>query len=368
MNSNNRHIHGLDVGTSRLVLSRQVGPLRRVHEALNAYLELPTTPQVISSLKRAKTHFTKVNGNLCVLGRDAVSMASFHGGSIKRTLRSGTLNLTDRVTTSVLQELIRSLLQKEGVAAGSTIYYSSPSVTATLGDGPNAISIQSHESVIDDILSDLGVKGVAVKEGVAAAYSLLAEHNFTGIGISFGAGLTNVSVLHLSIPLFDFSIAHGGDYIDENAARIVGVAVNRMQAYKENTFSFSDAGTESYSDALRVLYSDLISRVIDALQFVVSGWSSRQAIVTPLPVAIAGGTSLPKGFAQILERALQSSDLPFPVGDVYMASNPLYAISDGCLAYGMACDEEFSSSQDEEMGESATDQSRDDLFSSPAGR
>ena len=61
----------------------------------------------------------------------------------------------------------------------------------------------------------LGYKAVAINEGLAVIFSELEDQNFTGIGISCGGGMCNVTLAYLSIPSIMFSITKGGDFIDQ---------------------------------------------------------------------------------------------------------------------------------------------------------
>ena len=55
------------------------------------------------------------------------------------------------------------------------------------------------------ILNTIGVNHTSVNEGMAIIYSECAKENFSGIGISFGAGMANVTIAYKGIEALKFS-------------------------------------------------------------------------------------------------------------------------------------------------------------------
>jgi activator of 2-hydroxyglutaryl-CoA dehydratase len=51
----------------------------------------------------------------------------------------------------------------------------------------------------------------------------------------------------------------------------------------------------------------------------------------PMPIVIAGGTSMPNGFVEMFKKCIDVLKVPFEIGNVYRAEEPLYAIASGCL-------------------------------------
>jgi hypothetical protein len=50
-----------------------------------------------------------------------------------------------------------------------------------------------------------------------------------------------------------------------------------------------------------------------------------------VPFVVAGGTSLPIGYIEKLQLSLSGKALPFEIGDVRRAENPLTSVANGCL-------------------------------------
>ena len=157
----------------------------------------------------------------------------------------------------------------------------------------------------------------------------LADYNFTGLGVSFGAGLTNVTLAYMASPLMSFSIGRGGDWVDEQAAKSTGLTKERITAVKEKVSSLNNQVTVgSPEGALNIYYDALISYAIEHIK-------KRLAHITPpdvaFPVAVAGGSSLPKGFFELFQKKISTSKLGIELSKVVRAKDPLNSVARGCL-------------------------------------
>ena len=62
--------------------------------------------------------------------------------------------------------------------------------------------------------------------------------------------------------------------------------------------------------------------------------------IEPVSMVLAGGTSLPTGFAQLVKQKVGEIELPLNIGDVRMAGeNPLQSVARGCLVAAMVDEE-----------------------------
>ena len=61
-----------------------------------------------------------------------------------------------------------------------------------------------HEGVFNRILTQLGYDAIAGNEAQAIVFSECVKEDFTGIGISFGSGMTNVSLVLKAMPCIEF--------------------------------------------------------------------------------------------------------------------------------------------------------------------
>jgi hypothetical protein len=180
------------------------------------------------------------------------------------------------------------------------------------------------------MLGDIGYDPEPINEGMAVIYSELADHNFTGLGISFGAGMTNVCLSYYAVPVMTFSVARGGDWVDEQTATATGETVDKVTSIKEEDFRLdftTDAG--GVEGALSIYYDNLLDYVIENVVREVNEEDVEEGL--DVPVVVTGGTSRPAGFEKLFEERLEKADIPFSISDVRKANEPLYSVARGAL-------------------------------------
>ena len=123
-----------------------------------------------------------------------------------------------------------------------------------------------HEATLRGFFQSQGYKPVAINEGLAVIFSELEDNNFTGIGISCGGGMCNVTLAFLSIPSIMFSIGKGGDYIDSSVGAVVNEHATRVKAMKEEGVDLSRQPKDKFEQALHIYYEDLIETLVEALR------------------------------------------------------------------------------------------------------
>jgi hypothetical protein len=186
--------------------------------------------------------------------------------------------------------------------------------------------------VLKSFLQSLGYNAKAINEGQAVVFSELQEENFTGIGISFGGGMCNVSVSLMSMPMISFSIPKGGDYIDQSVAEVLGESnTTKVRLHKEENLDLSRAPKDDLSRAIHIFYEDLLQNLIERLRVEFSRSGKLPKVDRPLPIVLAGGTARPVGFLQKFESVLRSGEeFPIRISDVRMAKKPLGTTAHGC--------------------------------------
>jgi cell division ATPase FtsA len=185
----------------------------------------------------------------------------------------------------------------------------------------------------------MGYETEPINEGMAVIYSELANHNFTGLGVSFGAGMTNVCLSYYAVPVMKFSIARGGDWIDEQAAQATGTPVDKITSIKEDDFELdfrTDVG--GVEGALAIYYENLLDYVIENIAREVDEEDVEEDL--DVPVVVTGGTSSPRGFEKLFEDHLQEASIPFSISEVQSVSEPLYSVARGALVAARSDEEQ----------------------------
>ena len=315
---------GLDIGTSRIVVadSPQRNDARR---ELNAFVAVPASDMIENVLKQKQMVYERNCKQIYVYGNDSDFLASFMNVDARRPMRDGLLNPQEAHSQHIMQLLVQRLVPR--ARKGEVLYYSVPGK----GEGVNGKLIY-HQAVLKNFLSSLGYNAKPLNEGQAVVFSELQDENFTGIGISFGGGMCNVSVSFMSMPMITFSIPKGGDYIDHNVTEVLGEAnTTKVRLEKEENLDLSRAPKDDLSRALHIYYEDVLQSLIEHLREEFRASSQLPKIDRPLPIVLAGGTARPTGFLQKFEQMLVAGgEFPIEISDVRMAKDTLSATARGC--------------------------------------
>jgi hypothetical protein len=295
---------------------------RRVRDA---FLDLD--PSAKRMLKLSGVDFFERNGELLIVGDKALEIANVFGKEARRPLSQGLLAAGEIDALEVLGLLVKQVLG-EPAEAGEACYYSVPAspVDATDRD------VIYHSGVLGRIVTECGFRAVPSNEAMAVIFNETAKDGFSGVGISFGSGMSNVALAVNTIEGMAFSVARGGDWIDAGAAKAVGSTQARMCALKEGGLDLTKpVGREQ--EALVVYYKSLIEYTLDNIAAQFSRVRGQFAVPRPIPIVVAGGTSLADGFLDFFKAVLETrrKKIPFEVSEVRHAKDPLGAIAQGLL-------------------------------------
>ena len=166
-----------------------------------------------------------------------------------------------------------------------------------------------HEGIVSSVVKKLGYTPHSMNEAHAIVYSELAEHDFTGIGVSCGGGMFNVCVAYKTIPAVKFSVVRGGDWIDQHVSRVMGISRTRAAAIKEGDVNLM-APRSREEEAVVLYYRNLISYVLQNLKQRFQLARDVPQFEDPVEVVVAGGTSLVGGFVEVFAEELQKVDFP----------------------------------------------------------
>ncbi|MGA2185559.1 MAG: hypothetical protein ABSH47_21275 [Bryobacteraceae bacterium] len=315
---------GLDVGTSRICVAREDGGAYKFRTELNAFVTIPYSKMTENVLKREGIPHTVRDGELIVHGNESEKFADLLNVDIRRTMTAGLLSPSEPESLSMMRQILGNMVGEENGPRKLCFTVPAPPVGAQ-------DSLTYHEATIRQILTDLGYEVRSVSEGLAVIYSELESSNYTGIGISCGGGLCNVCMAYLSVPVLSFSIPRAGDYIDMSAASVTGERANRIRLVKEESFHLNGFFTDKVHQVLGVYYDEMIRSLVQAMREAFAGCRTLPKLGRPIPLVLSGGTTLPSGFRERFEKILKEENLPVPVSEVRLASEPLHGSAKGAL-------------------------------------
>lgn len=323
---------GLDCGTMHLVCARS--DTNDVKVTRNVFL--PVDKEEIDITRLSRINYVEGPDNeLYIIGSDAFEFANLFGQAVSRPMEKGLISSKEisaiDVLTLMIKDLVGNVKDKE--------VYCSYSVPAEPIDEERTIVY--HEKVFARILNNIGVNYTSVNEAMAIIYSECAKEQFSGIAISFGAGMANCAISYKGIEAHKFSTARSGDWIDKQTADSLDMVPNRVTNIKEKYMKLRGAvevkakKTKRVLEALYYYHEALIEYTIKKL---IKEFDDKvdMEVEEEIPVVISGGTSIPEGFVSLFKASLEGHELPFDVSEVRRARNPLTAVANGLLVRTMA--------------------------------
>ena len=329
----NKRAIGVDIGTGFISCAEQTESnieFRKVRDAFfklnpSKFLEGSATNFGENMLKSSGAHYVKVDDLIYVLGDDAFKFASLFHQECLRPMSQGVLNPKQPVSNLMVGELVKAVAGRP-TSDDDVLYYCVPAEPVDAD-----FDVEYHKQILSGVFTDLGYKNINVMtEALAVVYSELENTQYTGIGMSFGAGMCNIVYSFMGMPVFAFSLSRGGDWIDSHAAQHTDETNNVVTSIKEKAgFSLYD-NTSGIQRAISIYYESLLTYVVEQFKELYERTPKKQLpnVTEEMPIVIAGGTSLVLGFVEKL-RELITDDFPVPISEVRHAEQPLFAVSNG---------------------------------------
>jgi hypothetical protein len=322
---------GLDIGTNMIVAAmydEEGNPLFKMQR--DAFYRIVPKTEInaksirISLDKRGANFIIDEDGSFVVVGEDALEIAIERNDSAKRPMQKGVISPKEKASLPMLKLIIETLIGK-GEKGDKLVY----SVPAKPIDG--TFDIMYHTEMMKMYISQMGYDAFPINEAYAIALSELLDEGLTGIAMSFGAGMTNIAVVHEGDPLIEFSVTRGGDFIDQSVGNALDVSPSLVQMEKE-------AGVDLYNpsskimEAVSVYYSSVITYALQNIAYELKQREKELPLFRqPIPVVVSGGLALAKGFVRKTTEVLAGVNFPIKIGEVKKAGEPMKAVAAGAL-------------------------------------
>ena len=325
---------GLDVGTSFIVLASEgaKGKINYKDFRDAFYVIKPTTPIATKMIEKGladKVFVKDADGSFIILGKDAIEKAVERNDSAKRPMYRGVVSSKEKDARRILTYILKEVAGKPS-EQGEKLVFCVPAQPVDQED--DDFDVGYHEDVIVKLLTEVGYSARAINEAEALCYSELDKDDYTGICLSWGAGMVNVCVMLNGEPTVTFSTTKSGDWVDRMAAVATGETDSIVQAEKENgDFTVGQPNENQVLAAVAAYYDRLIDYTTKQLTVAMQGHKALPKFKDPLPIVVAGGTTKAQGFVELFEKKLSDNGFPLPVRVVRQAQDPLHAVARGCL-------------------------------------
>lgn len=326
---------GLDIGTSFLIAAREGGEGDVVYRDFrDAFFRIkPATPiagKMIEKGLQGLKFFKDVDGSYVVVGAEAITKAVERHMSASRPLFRGVISPREKDARRVLKFILGELLGPPS-ENGERLVYSIPA--APVDRSEEDFDVGYHCDAMGRDLKELGYNATPLNEAEAICYSELENDDYTGVAMSWGAGMVNVCVMSSGEPVLTFSTTQSGDWIDRMAAVSTAEPDSVVQVEKENGVweVGKEHGSSRILSAVSAYYVRLIEYTLKLLAAKLADSASLPRFSQAIPVIVSGGTSMAQGFVREIQKQLADIELPFEVKEVRHASTPLRAVARGCL-------------------------------------
>ena len=321
---------GVDIGTNTLCvgsLDADNNPVFKMER--DAFFRIKPKSNVNrqaikTSLEQRQSNFIEDGDNLIVVGESALQLAMERGSVSSRPMLKGVVSPKEKESLPMLKLLISKLI---GKGDGNTpLVYSVPAAPV---DG--TFDIIYHQDILNMFFKEQGFIAQPINEAFAIALSELLDEGLTGICISWGSGMVNISVVHQGDPLVEFSITRSGDFIDNAVGTALDLSPSLIQLEKEAGVDLFNP-TNKIMEAVTVYYSSVITYALQNIAYELD--KRKKDLPTfrePIPIIVSGGLTLAEGFVKMFEEKLATVELPMEISEVRKAASPMTCVANGAL-------------------------------------
>jgi hypothetical protein len=133
-------------------------------------------------------------------------------------------------------------------------------------------------------------------------------------------------------PTVVFSTTKSGDWIDRMSAVATGEPDSVVQVEKEGgNFVIGEPNDNPVLAAVSAYYERLIDYTTKNLSIALSEHKALPKFKNPLTIVVAGGTSQARGYIENFIKKIEINGFPVPIKEIRHATDPLHAVSKGCL-------------------------------------
>ena len=194
------------------------------------------------------------------------------------------------------------------------------------------------------------IEHLNIKEDV---YDMTVDkyHNFA-IDSGIFVHNCNISIMYAGMSALTFSVARGGDFIDQNVARDCGITAAKAQYIKEHMSSSIDANTKIQIEggraklkepqqltreehAVKTYYGVLVRYLLANISKQFASGDDMPNFPSPVPIVVGGGTSMIPGFVEIFSEQFNQKEFPINISEIRQVDEPLTAVARGCFADAM---------------------------------
>lgn len=290
----------------------------------NAFLHVQADEGTKKLLRQLELGFATQGSAGYIVGDPAIELGRIFDKTPRRPMQGGTLAPDEPVALFILSLLVRQVIgapQKEG----EICVYSVPADPIE----PDRNFIY-HLGAVESALKALGYQPRPMTECFLLVSTELKDQDYSGIGISSGAGMTNIGIAYKGLPVLGFSISRGGDWINASAGEALGMPPEEIGRIRRGGMTLA-APSGRIEGAVAIYTRTLVHSWVEALKAKLSDAQALPSFGHPVPVVCAGSTVSVPGFLELLKEEIEQARIPIRIDYLRLARDPDAAIAHGCL-------------------------------------
>lgn len=325
---------GIDIGTMFVVSAQEEGADVVFTKERGAYFTF-VDEDAIDMLEETGASTVKIGDTIHAIGDDAIRYANLTAQfeNFHRPMSKGVLNPAEEDAIAILRYIIN------GVGGKPSFSGEICAVTSPADPLDGSFDTTFHRTLLKSHIEKMGYTPIILNESLAIIYSenpvIKTDEGdipFSGIGISFGAGMVNLVAAWRGKKLVEFSITKGGDWIDQKVSEVTNTPMSKVIKFKESKWGKLEkynSKDQRLVSALDIYYDALIEEALT--NFIDQFEKQDRSYDDPVEVIVAGGTSLAPNFIKKFKDVFGKLDIPFDLEGVRHAKDPLTAVANGAL-------------------------------------
>ena len=318
---------GLHVGTANLCAAARLKSVGDVvySEQRNTFLDVPADEATKKMMRHLGLGYIAQGENGYIVGEGAMELGRIFGKAVRRPMKNGTLSPEEPVALFILSLLLKQVLGYPR-ADGEMCVYSVPA--DPVESDRNYIY---HRGAVESALRSLGYTPRPMVESHLIVSSELKDQDYTGIGVSCGAGMVNVGVAYKGVPALSFSTLRGGDWVDQSVSEAVGISPEKVREIKEGGMDLRRPNGR-LEGAIAIYYRHLLAYTVETMRQRMSDAQNMPSFAKAVPIVCAGGGCKINGFLEMFKDELEKSrHFPIRIEFIRMARDPLHAVASACM-------------------------------------
>lgn len=146
-------------------------------------------------LPRSNVLHIRKDDRVYVVSDDALNFANTFSKGMRRPIQHGILSNRESSTILMIKLIIKQVVDSPPRPNERPFYSNSA------GPIDSNLLTSCHDKTPESMLGDMGYDPELINEGMAAIYNELTNNSFTGLGILFGAGVTDICLAYYAMPI-----------------------------------------------------------------------------------------------------------------------------------------------------------------------